>query len=237
MTDIKNVFESGLTRGGENLQFDPEKKYAYVEHPTEGWRVYLRSCCFIHEKPNAKSVRHQAGDFLSNERNPQQKPTKSSGECIDTDKFIVVKRTGDPSNTKAWEPPKGQMEYKDMEKHNKLPIINLLKENVRREVAEESRIQTLFGLRHTGLVFQGREKDYPPNTFFQYHMFQALVSPTEWRRASQELDWYRAHPLAFARLRRDKREKDAIDWYSPSDHKLMGKWSPKIVALYLSKEA
>jgi ADP-ribose pyrophosphatase YjhB (NUDIX family) len=207
-----NVFQPGLLRGGENLAFDPEKKYAFVQHPTEGWRVYLRSCCFVHDKP-----------------------TQSSGECIDTSKFIVVKRAGDPSNIKAWEPPKGQMEYKDMVKHTSMPIMNLLKENVRREVAEESRIQTLFGLRHTGLVFQGREKDYPPNTFFQYHIFQALVSPTEWRRASQELDWYRAHPLAFARLRRDKREKDAIDWYSPSDHKLMGKWSPKIVALYLNE--
>jgi ADP-ribose pyrophosphatase YjhB (NUDIX family) len=213
--DIKDVFQSGLMRGGENLAFDPEKKYAYVQHPMEGWRVYLRSCCFIHEK---------------------LQPTASSGECIDTSKFIVVKRTGDPANAKAWEPPKGQMEYKDMMKHTSMPIMNLLKENVRREVAEESRIETLFGLRHSGIVFQGREKDHPPNTFFQYHIFQALVSPTEWRRASQELDWYRAHPLAFARLRRDKREKDAIDWYSPSEHKLMGKWSPKIVGMYLNSQ-
>jgi hypothetical protein len=48
------------------------------------------------------------------------------------------------------------------------------------------------------------------------------------------LDWYRAHPAAFARLRRDKKEKDAIDWYQPSQHKLMGKWSPKIVGMYLA---
>ncbi len=205
---IFDVFQKGLIRGGANLPFDPVKTYAYVEHPTEGWRVYLRSCCFIHEKP--------------------------SEGCIDTSSFIVVKTTGKPVTAKAWEPPKGQMEYKDMKKHPRESLMRLLRENVQREVAEESRIEKLQGLRHTGMMLQDREPDYPPNHYFQYHMFQALVSPTEWIRAQKELEWYREHPLAFARLRRDKKEKDMIDWYSPADHKLMGRWSPRIVAMYLS---
>jgi hypothetical protein len=207
---VLNVFQPGLIRGGANLKFDPEKKYAYVEHPTEGWRVYLRSCCFVHSSP-------------------------ASGEPIDYARFIVVKTAGKGAREKAWEPPKGQCEYKDLAKHPKKHLMNILKENVTREVAEESRIQHLQHLCHSGLVFQGREPDYPPNHFFQYHIFHALVSEKEWMRASAELDWYRAHPLAFSRLRRDKREKDALDWYSPSDHKLMGRWSPKIVAMYLNR--
>ena len=205
---VLDVFQKGLVRGGANLPYDPAKTYAYVEHPTEGWRVYLRSCCFIIEKPKEG--------------------------CIDPSTFIVVKTTGKPATGKVWEPPKGQMEYKDMSKHPKDSLMRLLRENVQREVAEESRIEHLQGLRHTGMVFQGREPDYPPNHFFQYHLFQALVTPTEWMRAQQTLEWYREHPLAFARLRRDKKEKDTIDWYSPSNHKLMGRWSPSIVALYLS---
>ena len=211
MTQPLDVFQKGLVRGGANLPYDPAKTYAYVEHPTEGWRVYLRSCCFIHERPS---------------------PTGSS--CIDPSTFLVVKTAGKNATGKVWEPPKGQMEYKDMHKHPKESLLRLLRENVQREVAEESRIEKLVGLRHTGLVFQGREPDYPPNHFFQYHLFQALVTPTEWMRAQQTLEWYREHPLAFARLRRDKKEKDAIDWYSPSEHKLMGRWSPSIVALYLN---
>jgi hypothetical protein len=51
--------------------------------------------------------------------------------------------------------------------------------------------------------------------------------------ASSELDWCRAHPKAFARMSRDKREKDALSWFSPSETRIMGRWSPKIVALYL----
>ena len=210
MTHQFDVFQPGLIRGGANLPFDPVKTYFYVEHPTEGWRVYLRSACFIHEYPT-QAV---------------------GGNCLDMNSFLVVRRAGSQSNEKAWEPPKGQAEFKDQDP--KKSILENLKVNVRREVAEESRVQRLIGLRHTKIVFQGREKDYPPNHYFQYHIFQALVYPKEWMRASSELDWYRAHPAAFARLRRDKREKDALAWYSPSEHKLMGKWSPKIVALYLN---
>jgi ADP-ribose pyrophosphatase YjhB (NUDIX family) len=177
-----------------------------VEHPTEGWKVYLRSCCFVHEKDTTSSA-------------------------VDASRFVVVKRTGADPNSKAWEPPKGQMEGKDGLR--KGSIMQHLRENVKREVAEEARIESLHNLTHTGLWFEGREDNYPPNTFFQYHIFSALVQPKEWLRASEELQWCREHPDAFARLKRDKREKDDIAWYTPSEHKMMGRWSAKIVIMYL----
>jgi ADP-ribose pyrophosphatase YjhB (NUDIX family) len=201
-----DVFQRGLLRGSERLPFDPAKQYFYVEHPTEGWRVYLRSCCFVHEKP-------------------------ASASEVDTLRFVVVKRTGADTKSKAWEPPKGQMEGKDGLR--KGSIMQHLRENVKREVAEEARIESLQNLTHTGMWFEGREHDYPPNTFFQYHIFSALVQPKEWLRASEELKWCREHPDAFSRLKRDKREKDEIAWYTPSEHKMMGRWSAKIVIMYL----
>ena len=205
---VHDIFQKGLIRGSEHLPFDPTKAYFYVEHPTEGWRVYLRSCCFIHEKP-------------------------AEGECIDPKRFIVVKKTWEPLNAAVWEPPKGQMEGKDALKNPKKHLITFLTENVEREVAEESRIKSLQGLRHTGVVFEAAEKNYPPNTFFQYHIFQAIVTTKEWMRASAELDWCREHPAAFARMKRDKREKDMITWYSPSETRIMKRWATQIVALYL----
>ena len=214
-TPVYNIFQRGLKRGAERLPFDPAKRYFYVEHPTEGWRVYLRACCFIHEKPSATN------------ENPS----------IDPMRFIVVKSRGKPANGKEWEPPKGQMEGKDGLRDPRDSILDILRANVKREVAEESRIKKLQGLELTGLVFQGREKDYPPNHYFQYVIFHAQVTSKEWMRASAELDWYREHPAAFERLKRDKKEKDAITWYSPSDTKLMGKWSPSLVAMYLKKYA
>jgi len=144
-----DVFQRGLIRGSERLPFDPAKQYFYVEHPTEGWRVYLRSCCFVHDKPD------------------------SSENAVDATRFVVVKRTGADPKSKAWEPPKGQMEGKDGLR--KGSIMQHLRENVKREVAEEARIESLQNLTHTGLWFEGRENDYPPNTFFQYHIFSAFV--------------------------------------------------------------
>ena len=202
-----DVFQPGLVRGSNKMPFDPKKAYFYVEHPTEGWRVYLRSACFIHERP-------------------------SDDKPLDIKRFLVVKARGAAASDKAWEPPKGQMEGKDAV-HSKKSILSLLKENVTREVAEEARVKTLQYLNHTGVVFQAREDDYPPNTYFQYHIFNAVVSKKEWMRASAELEWCRDHPLAFDRMKRDKKEKDMIQWYSPSEHKMIGRWSGSIVALYL----
>jgi len=200
---LYNVFQKGLRRGAERSSFDPEKRYAYVEHPTEGWRVYLRSCVFIHP----------------------------SHEPFDPQHFIVVKRTGARMTTAAWEPPKGQMEGKDL--HPRASILDLLKENVRRETEEESHITQLQRLQHTGLVFQGQETTYPPNTYFQYHLFQAVASPQQIQKSKETFEWIREHPDAFRRWRRDRREKDAVEWFHPRTTRMNPRWCPDILALYL----
>jgi ADP-ribose pyrophosphatase YjhB (NUDIX family) len=203
---LLNIFEPGLLRGAAKLEFAPHKRYFYVEHPIEGWRVYLRAACFLHE----------------------------AGQPFDPMRFLVVKRKDADSKTKAWEPPKGQMEGKDA-KPEPAPLIELMAENIRREVLEESKIKKIHHLRYTGLVVQSREPDYPANHYFQYHIFQAIVTPEEIQNAIQEFTWLHEHPAAFARLRADRREKDAITWFNPKETKLMGKWSPSIVALYLQQ--
>jgi len=201
-----NVFEPGLIRGAAKLAYAPNKRYFYVEHPTEGWRVYLRGCTFLHDST---------------------KPFNQS-------QFIVVKRKDATPTSKAWEPPKGQMEGKDA-KPEGAPLIELMAENVRREVEEESKISKFHHLRYTGLVVQSREQDYPPNHYFQYHLFQAVVDPSELEKAQKEFNWLNDHPKYFTRMRSDLREKDALAWFDPVHTRLMGKWSPSIVALYLER--
>jgi 8-oxo-dGTP pyrophosphatase MutT (NUDIX family) len=205
---LLNVFQPGLVRGAAKLDFAPHKRYFYVEHPEEGWRVYLRAACFLHEV----------------------------GQPFEPSRFLVVKRKDANPETKAWEPPKGQMEGKDAKPEDK-PLIELMAENVRREVLEEAKIKRFHSLMYTGLVVQSREPDYPDNHYFQYHIFQAKVTPETIQEAQEEFTWLNAHPAAFARLRSDKREKDALAWYSPSKTRLMGKWSPSIVALYIQSAA
>jgi ADP-ribose pyrophosphatase YjhB (NUDIX family) len=203
---ILDVFQPGLKRGAERLAFAPHKRYFYVEHPTEGWRVYLRACCFLHE----------------------------TGVPFNKQRFLVVKRfDGDPKK-KTWEPPKGQMEGKDGLRDPKKSILQLLEENVQREVEEEAKVREIQNLRHTGLVLQSQEKDYPKDHYFQYHVFQGLVTTQEIMNAAAEFKWLQEHPAAWARLRKDKREKDDIGWFSLKHTQLMGRWSPSLVTMYLA---
>ena len=201
--EILNVFQSGLIRGSAKLPHAPHKRYFYVEHPSEGWRVYLRSSAFLHE----------------------------AGARFEKARFIVVKRTDGDEDKKTWEPPKGQMEGKD---GGNLPIKKLLEENIRREVDEEAKISKILSLQHTGLVLQSTEPDYPVNTFFQYHVFQGFAAPAQLKKANEEFAWIKEHPDAFARFKSDRREKDDIAWYNADKTKLMGKWSPTLVSMYLA---
>jgi ADP-ribose pyrophosphatase YjhB (NUDIX family) len=198
---IFDVFQKGLIRGSERLPYDPAKAYAYVEHPTEGWRVYLRSCVFLH-------------------------PTY---EHFDAKHFLVVKKRGARWTTATWEPPKGQMEGKDMKNKS---ILELLKENVLRETEEESHVTEVKNLKHTGLVFQSQETDFQPNTYFQYHIFQGLVTEQQVEQSFNTFEWIKEHPKAFARWKRDRKEKDAVSWFNPRVTRLNPRWCPDIAALY-----
>ncbi len=202
---ILDVFQPGLRRGGEYLPHDPKKKYFYVEHPKEGWRVYLRSAAFLHP-------------IVSPQFNKQN--------------FLVVKRTGSRKTSAAWEPPKGQMEWKDTP-NGRGNILNLLKENVMRETEEESHITKIEDLKHTGLVFQSQETTYPANHFFQYHIFEGFITPEQVVKSFETFAWIKEHPKAFAKWKRDRKEKDAVAWFDPRETRLNPRWCPDIVALYL----
>ena len=211
--DILNVFQPGLKRGSEvsayakKMGYGSNKRYFYVENEKEGWRVFMRACCFIH---------------IEGERDPS--------------KFVVVKSTGENASKAVWEPPKGQTEGKDGLRNPSMSLLKILQENLEREVYEEAKIEikALKKMHHTGLVLQSGEDDYPENTFFQYHVFQAFITLEEYEKAKEKFVWYKEHPKAWNHLRKDNREKDAIDIFDPKTTKMYGRWSPSIVALYLN---
>lgn len=212
MDPILNVFQKDLIRGSEvsayakKMGYGSNKRYFYVEHPEEGWRVFMRACCFIH---------------LKGERN--------------LSKFVVVKNTDSSPSSKSWEPPKGQTEGKDGLRDPSMPLMKVLQENLIREIEEEAKITGIKNIKHTGLVVQAKEDDYPPNTYFQYHIFQAFIDEDDFKKAEEKFVWYKEHPKVWNRLRKDNREKDAIDWFNPQKTKMYGRWSPSIVALYLNQ--
>jgi 8-oxo-dGTP pyrophosphatase MutT (NUDIX family) len=200
---IYDVFQKGLIRGAEHLPYDPEKAYAYVEHPVEGWRVYLRNAVFLQE----------AG--------------------TPADRFLVFRNSKKGSSKGTWEPPKGQMEGKDLLRRPSEPLVGLLVNALMREVEEEAHITDVQSVKYTGLVFQSKEKDFPENWFFQYHIFQATVSPTVIKETFEAFDWMKQHPKAVARWRRDRKETDAVAWFHPKRTPLNPRWCPTIVFAYL----
>ena len=205
MAEPFDVFQPDLIRGEEHLPYDPSKGYFYVQHPQEGWRVYLRAICFIHEE----------------------------GVLYEPKRFLVVKRTGAPGTGKSWEPPKGQMEGKDALNHPRTSIMDLLKQSIRREVEEEAHVNVLHNLEHTGLIQQAIEPDFMPNTYFQYHVFRAVTPAKSIQRGLNWFTWLKQHPKYFARMKRDKKEKDGLAWFDPANTRLMGRWSPSLVPMYI----
>ena len=143
--------------------------------------------------------------------------------------FLVVKRTGARWSTATWEPPKGQMEGKDLKNKS---ILEHLKDNVIRETEEESHVTDIKKLKHTGLVFQSQESDYPSNTYFQYHIFQGFISREQVEQSFTTFKWIKEHPKGFARWKRDRKEKDGVSWFDPKMTRLNPRWSPDIVVLY-----
>jgi hypothetical protein len=87
------------------------------------------------------------------------------------------------------------------------------------------------------LVLQSQEKDYPKNHYFQYHVFQGLVRTEEIQNAAAEFKWLHEHPAFWLRLKKDKREKDDLAWFSLKHTQLMGRWSPSLVAMYLADKS
>jgi len=112
-------------------------------------------------------------------------------------------------------------------------VMQLLKRTIRREVEEEAKVRVIRELSHTGLVLQSVEPDFPPNTYFQYHVFSGYVHPVQLEKAFGEFAWIQKHPQQFLRGKSDVREKDAMVWYSKEETRLMGRWSPTLVAMYL----
>ena len=201
---IFDVFQKGLIRGAEHLSYDPTKAYAYVEHPTEGWRVYLRGAAFLHEDP------------------------------LQLDRFMVFRNSKNRrSHKNIWEPPKGQMEGKDLLRRPNEPLLRLITNSILREVEEEAHVTNIKQTRYTGLVFQSQESSYPKNWFFQYHIFQMIITTETVDSVFDTFAWMKEHPKAVARWRRDRKETDRVAWFEPKDTPLNPRWCPTIVYAYL----
>jgi hypothetical protein len=59
------------------------------------------------------------------------------------------------------------------------------------------------------------------------------VTPQQIQQSFDTFEWIKEHPKGFERWRRDRKEKDAVAWFTPKETRLNPRWCPDIAALYL----
>lgn len=168
--------------------------------------------------------------FLRNPYNPGQ--------------IVVVREWGAKSETKAWEPPKGQMEWKEFSEAGVKEgqnlrtetLVRLMKEGALREVAEEAKVmpEEITDLRFLPLSYKQAFPRAGKDAFFRYQFWEGTVGNL--RPAQIRMQQLVRNPDWVAMLPADVSEKDQVAWWSPANpvtkHWIRGEFSGSMVDTY-----
>jgi hypothetical protein len=190
-----NLYVPGIRFGAHDFKRF-NKVYAYVALPESEIWVFLRTAAFLKVE-------------VPDDMDPQ---------------FVLVHDVA-AKGPRSWDPPKGQVEYKEYEtikSRSKTPIGRLhalLKEGVTREVEEESKIKMsdVKGLKELNLVVSGKHDDLPKHFHYQYHLFEGTISHKTYLNAKAKLDRLRMNPALTIGMAKDVIEKDNLALWKPSD--------------------
>ena len=167
----------------------------------------------------------------------------------DPETIVVVHEWGKKSNTATWEPPKGQMEWKEFEFPGKSKVATMseflqgMKRGLLREIEEEAKIppRAIHTLRPLPIQYS---QDWPdcevPRARFLYQFWHGTISPTALKtaqRAMHALVERVAHAATGGKentIPADIREKDAVEFWNPRAGwtPLRGLFSKKMTHMY-----
>lgn len=160
-------------------------------------------------------------------------------------KLVVVREWGSTTEQGAWEPPKGQMEWKDFSEAGVKPnqrvtiprLVEFMKDGILREIAEEAKIMPseIQDLRYIPLSYKQAFPKAGPDAFFRYQFWEGAVSDLV--PAQKRLRELVAHPDWVRMLPADVSEKDKVTWWSPTNmatqNWIRGDFSGSMVRTYL----
>jgi hypothetical protein len=184
------------------------KEYAFVRDG--GHRIYLRNILFV--------------------RN-----------AINMNQIAIVKEWG-AKDTHSWEPPKGQMEWKEFAQHgfrkgqhlNTEQMVSMMKEGVLRELQEEAKLMP-NEIKHLVILPLSYTERFPGSRdCFRYQFWEATCSSL--KPAQKRIHDLVTHPDWVSMIQPDAKEKDALEWWSPSPmswSKIRGDFSKKMVELWV----
>ena len=172
--------------------------------------------------------------------------------------MILITKNDDPKTianvhewgkgTNRWEPPKGQMEWKEfnnlqLEPNTVLSIKQLhkqMKKGITRELIEESYIlpHELKEFKMLPIVYK---QDWPesgvPNAKFMYQYWTAKISNETLLEAKRRIHLISDNPELKIILPADVTEKDEIKWWNPEVDgwsSIRGGFSQKMTRLYFN---
>ncbi len=164
---------------------------------------------------------------------------------------IVLVHEWDYPMRREWEPPKGQMEWKEFaaEGYKKgqtisaKELVAAMREGVLREVAEEAKIPHthIRSLHPIELSYTEPFPDAGPHAFFRYQFWEGIVTADAVEAAQKTIERIVANPEVQAKLPADKKEKDAVGFWKPtvaSDwDKIRGAFSGTMTRMYYGRLA
>lgn len=159
--------------------------------------------------------------------------------------IAVVRSWGGGDSKHVWEPPKGQMEWKEFGSESEScvsvtqqQLFRHAKHGVLREMSEEANLcpSEIRNLHPLPLAYTEDWKECGiPNAKFSYQYWQAELSESAMKKARQRMAVLRRNPEWQHILPADMTEKDDICWWSPSTggwDMIRGKFSEKMTRLY-----
>ena len=159
--------------------------------------------------------------------------------------IVMVREWGAPSEKGAWEPPKGQMEWKEFSEAGVRPeqsltvpkLVSLMKEGVLREIAEEAKIMPneIANLQYIPMSYKQAWPKAGPDAVFRYQFWEGTVGNL--KPAQDRLKTLVNHPDWVQMLPADVSEKDRVAWWSPTNpatsNWVRGEFSGSMVDYYV----
>jgi ADP-ribose pyrophosphatase YjhB (NUDIX family) len=145
--------------------------------------------------------------------------------------IVTVREWGSKTERGAWEPPKGQMEWKELAETGiragqDVPIsmlVEQMRKGVLREIAEEAKIlpSEIKGLKLLPMSYTDEFPAAGPNAYFRYQFWEGTLG--DLRPAQKRLRALTTNADWSAMLPDDVKEKDAVEWWSPTGPAAWGK--------------
>ncbi len=139
-------------------------------------------------------------------------------------KIVVVHEWEYPMD-KEWEPPKGQMEWKELkgaghkrgQRVTAEALLKAMKEGVCREIAEEAKIpaKDIRNLHVLPVAYTAPFEKAGKGAQFRYQFWTGEVTAATVAAAQKRIERIVGSPARQAQLAPDKKEKDAVGFWEP----------------------